>query len=111
MKNFKNLEIWQYGFEIAKNSYQVTASFPKAENWNLISQINRAAISIPSNIEEGSSRSGEKDKNRFIEIALDSAFELETQLLISQALRYGDQEMIIKTLALLTSEEKNAYLL
>ena len=106
MRNFKELKIWQKGFEIAINSFKITEDFPKTEKWGIALQINKAAVSITSNIAEGSSRTSLKDYNRFIEISLGSSFELETQLLISRALMFGDQELINKTLNLLMEEEK-----
>ena len=66
--------------------YKLSNKLPKEEKYGLKSQITRAAISIPSNIAEGSSRSSDKDFKRFLEISLGSAFELETQLLIIQKL-------------------------
>lgn len=78
MRNFKELKIWQKGFEVAVKSFKLTASFPKEEKYGITSQITRAAVSIPSNIAEGSSRSSEKDYNRFLELSLGSTFELET---------------------------------
>jgi len=106
MKNFKKLKIWQKGFQVAVNSFKITKSFPKEEKFGLASQINRAAVSIPSNIAEGSSRSSGKEYNRFIEISLGSCFEMETQLLISNVLGYGEQDLICSALDLLTEEEK-----
>lgn len=61
MKNFKTLRIWQKGLEIAVKSYRLTSQFPSQEKFSIVSQINRAGISIPSNIAEGSSRKSEKD--------------------------------------------------
>jgi four helix bundle protein len=90
MRNFKQLKIWQKGFEIAVQSFKLTSSFPKEEKFGICSQITRAAVSIPSNVAEGSSRSSDKDYNRFLEISLGSSFELETQLLIAEASNYGD---------------------
>jgi four helix bundle protein len=106
MKNFRELLIWQKGFQIAVNTFQITENFPKSEKWGLGLQITRAGVSIPSNIAEGSSRSSAKDYNRFIEISLGSSFELETQLLISQKLGFGDHQLISSTLDLLVEEEK-----
>jgi four helix bundle protein len=63
--------------------YLLAASFPLEEQFGLRGQLTRAAVSVPSNIAEGSSRSSEKDYKRFVEIALGSAFEVETQLLIT----------------------------
>ena len=93
MRNFKELKIWQRGFQIAVNSLKLTAGFPKEEKFGLCVQITKAAISIPSNIAEGSSRSSEKDHNRFLEISLGSSFELETHLLIAEAVNFGDREL------------------
>jgi four helix bundle protein len=98
MKNFKELRVWQKSFELSVACYRLTRSFPDAERYNLISQINAAAISIPSNIAEGGSRNSEKEYRRFLEIALGSAYELETQLLIVDSLNYGslsDRQSII----------------
>ena len=106
MKNFKELKIWQKGFDIAINGFSITRSFPAEQKFSLTSQVTRAAVSIPSNIAEGNSRTSDKDKNRFIEIALGSCFEMETQLLISQNLGFGDQALITSTLQLMEEEEK-----
>lgn len=106
MRNFKELKIWQKGFQIAINSYKIIKAFPKEERFALCSQITRAGVSIPSNIAEGSSRKSDKDYNRFIEISLGSTFELETQLLIAREIKYGDESLITATLDLLTEEEK-----
>ena len=106
MKNFKQLKIWQKGFTIAIDAYKLIETFPKAERYWLSSQITEAAVSIPSNIAEGSSRSSEKDYGRFIEISLGSSFELETQVLISQALNFGDQALRKKLLFEIEQEHK-----
>ena len=106
MRNFKELKIWQKGFQIAINSFRITSAFPNQEKYGLASQINRAGVSIPSNIAEGSSRNSDKDYNRFIEISLGSAFELETQLLITKELKYGNQTLVNATLEMLAEEEK-----
>lgn len=106
MRNFNELKIWQKGFQIAVNSFKITESFPQQEKFGLSSQINRAGVSIPSNIAEGSSRTSDKDYNRFIEISLGSSFELETQLLIAKEVKYGNETLINSTLELLAEEEK-----
>jgi four helix bundle protein len=79
---------------------------PIQEKFGLISQINRAAISIPSNIAEGSSRNSDKDYKRFIEIALGSTFELETQLLLIKQLELADFEKIDQLIDLIIFEQK-----
>ncbi|MFC2175924.1 four helix bundle protein [Bacteroidota bacterium] len=80
MRNFKTLGVWRKGMDVLKHTYALTATLPNSEKFGLISQMNRAAVSIPSNIAEGASRSTQKDFRRFLEIALGSSFELETQL-------------------------------
>ena len=92
MRNFKQLLIWQKGFQIAVKAFHFTAAFPKEEKFGLIQQITRAAVSIPSNIAEGSSRTSSKDYNRFLEMSLGSTFETETQLLIAEAINYGQKD-------------------
>ncbi len=106
MRNFKELKIWQKGFQVAMNCFKITSTFPPHEKFGLASQINRAGVSIPSNIAEGSSRNSDKDYNRFIEISLGSCFEAETQLLISKHLAIGEAGLIEETLTLLAEEEK-----
>jgi four helix bundle protein len=93
MRNFKQLKIWQKGFDIAVNSFKLTSTFPKEEKYGLTSQITRSAVSIPSNVAEGSSRKSNKDYFRFVEISLGSSFELETQLLIAKAVNVGQEEL------------------
>jgi four helix bundle protein len=68
--------------DIVKYTYQVTATLPKEERFGIVSQMNRAAVSIPSNIAEGCSRNSEMEFKRFLEVAQGSAFELETQLIL-----------------------------
>src|SRR5690349_24370933 len=106
MRNFKELKIWQKGFDIAVKSFKVTALFPKEEKFGISSQITRAAVSIPSNVAEGSSRSSEKDYNRFIEMSLGSTFELETQLLIAEEVNYGSKELRSDMLRDIDEEQK-----
>jgi four helix bundle protein len=106
MKNFRELRIWQQGMEIARLSYALVAAFPKEERFSLSKQITRSAVSIPSNIAEGSSRGSEKDYVRFLEIALGSGFELETQLLVARSAGFGDIDLCEKMLLRLSEEQK-----
>ena len=106
MRNFRQLKIWQKGIRIATNAYKIVRSFPPTEKWGLAIQITRAGVSIPSNIAEGSSRSSDKDYNRFIEISLGSAYELETQLFLSQVMKMEPATLIQETLNLLAEEQK-----
>ena len=106
MRNFKELKIWQKGFQIAIKCFQLTGTFPKEERFGLISQLNRACISISSNIAEGSSRTSNRDYNRFIQISVGSCFEAETQLLIAKELNFGNPEIIAEMLLEISEEEK-----
>lgn len=106
MRNFKELKIWQKGFEIAIDTYRLTETFPATERFGLIQQTTRAAVSVPSNIAEGSSRFSEKDYKRFIEISLGSSFELETQLLIAKAVKFGNEDILNSVLHKVDEEQK-----
>ncbi|MBD1398557.1 four helix bundle protein [Pontibacter sp. JH31] len=85
MHNFRDLKIWQRSMELAKTVYEITATFPSNEKYGLTSQINRATVSIPSNIAEGAGRNSNKEFGQFLSIALGSAFELETQLILANS--------------------------
>jgi len=78
MKNYKELTVWKRGIELVKAVYIISKQFPSEENFGIISQITRAAVSIPANIAEGNSRNSDKDYGRFLQIALGSAFEVQT---------------------------------
>ena len=96
MKDFKKLNVWQKSIELVTSIYKTSKDFPTEEKYGLTSQITRAAVSIPSNIAEGSSRHSEKDYFRFLEIALGSAFELETQLVIVEKLEFLNSSELSK---------------
>jgi four helix bundle protein len=106
MTHFKQLKIWQKGFDIAVKAFKLTATFPKEERYGLSTQITRAAVSIPSNIAEGSGRNSDKDYSRFVNISLGSAFEMETQLLIAQSVNYGDSDLRSELLKDIIEEQK-----
>lgn len=84
MRNFRTLDIWKNGIEIVKQIYALCDKLPSEEKFGLKSQITRASVSIPSNIAEGCSRNSDIEFKRFLEIAMGSLFETETQLIISQ---------------------------
>jgi four helix bundle protein len=91
MRNFREYDIWIDGMELVSKVYDLVANFPANEKFSLSSQVTRSAVSIPSNIAEGASRNSEKDFARFLEIALGSAFELETQIIIAAKRNYMNQ--------------------
>lgn len=78
--------------EIVDETYDLITSFPPFERFNLASQLARSAVSIPSNIAEGTSKSSDKHFNKYIEDSLGSAFEWETQLIAAYRRKYFDQE-------------------
>ncbi|WP_400079727.1 four helix bundle protein [Winogradskyella sp. R77965] len=81
--NFKKLKVWQDGISLVSDNYKLTRTFPDIEKFNLTSQMNRCAVSIPSNISEGSSKSTDRHFKKYLESSLGSAFEWETQLIVS----------------------------
>ncbi len=89
--SFRDLKVWQIGKTLAIIVYRKTDNFPIEERYELISQMRRSAISIPSNIAEGYNRSYIKEYQRFLHVALGSCAELETQLEISRDLNYVDE--------------------
>ena len=82
INSFKDLIVWQKSMILAKDIYLITESLPKSEVYGLMSQIRRSAVSIPSNIAEGSKRGTAKDYCQFLKIAQGSGAELETQFLL-----------------------------
>lgn len=96
--NFRELNIWREAMDIAKEVYAIAKSFPDDEKFGLTSQIKRCAISIVSNIAEGSGRTSNKEFTHFLNIALSSSYELETQLLIANDLFDNDYSKSIERL-------------
>ena len=84
----KDLEVWKKAIELVTRIYHITSSFPKSEIYGLTSQIRRSAVSIPSNIAEGSGRFHKGEFKQFLYIALGSLAELETQFIISENLGF-----------------------
>ena len=92
IRNFRDLEVWKKGIEIARDVYQMTSQFPREEVYGLTSQMRRASVSVPSNIAEGFNRFHNKEDRRFLYVALGSCAELETQTEIAAELKYVDDE-------------------
>jgi len=89
--NFKKLIIWQESLELVIETYKTTKTFPSEEKFGLTSQLNRCSVSIPSNIAEGTSKSSEKHFKNYLETALGSSFEWETQIIIAFKIGYINQ--------------------
>lgn len=92
MNNFKELKVWQKAIRLTVEIYKLTSQFPKSETYGISSQIQRAAVSITCNISEGCGKTSEKDFNRFLEMALGSANEVENFLIICKELNYINLE-------------------
>ena len=93
---FENLTVWQKSMELVELVYALTSTLPKQEKFTLISQINRSAISIPSNIAEGKGRGSDKEFRQFLYISRGSLFELRTQLEIARRLKYIKSDKKLK---------------
>lgn len=91
ISHFRELEVWRLGMSLAKQVYQLTGDFPRDERYGLSSQLQRSAVSIPSNIAEGNARHSTRDYARFVSMALGSAAELQTQLILSGELMLGEE--------------------
>ena len=87
-KHYKELQIWQKGMTLTKLVYRLTRKFPDEEKFGLVSQMRRAAVSVPSNIAEGQARQGTREFLQFLSHASGSLAELETQILLSVELGF-----------------------
>jgi four helix bundle protein len=92
MQDYRKLKVWKRGHEVTFAIYSVTRDFPKEESYGLVSQMRRAATSIPANIAEGSGRNSSAELNRFVTIASGSAFELDYYLLLARDLGFISTE-------------------
>ena len=117
MFGFRKLQVWQISKELVIEVYGLTRKFPAAEKFGLVSQINRAAISVVSNLAEGSGRMSRKDQTHFTQISFGSLMELACQLEVSKDLGFVDEESWesingrIKTVAEKLSALRNSQLL
>ena len=109
MHNFRKLDTWLDGVELADTIYTLTASFPKTEIYGLSSQMQRAAVSVPSNIAEGSGKGSDRDFARFVSISLGSLFELETQIEIAYRRGYISTENYYALRPRIESLQKRIY--
>ena len=92
MQNFMDLRVWQEAMTLTEMIYQITKMYPKVEMYGLISQTQRAAVSVPSNIAEGNGRASRKEFLRFLSIANGSLAELKTLLIIAERIAYIQPE-------------------
>lgn len=106
MNNYKELKIWQKSMDLVEKVYALTLLFPNEEKYGLISQIQRSAVSIPSNISEGAGRNSDKEFKNFLGIANGSINELSTQLELSIRVGYATEDNLAEILELLTQIQK-----
>ena len=92
VRSFRDLDVWKLGKNLVVQVYEVTAGFPKTELFGLTAQMRRAAISVPSNVAEGFNRRYPREFKRFLNVALGSCAELETQIELAYEFRYLDEE-------------------
>lgn len=98
MHQFEKLKIWQKAMDVAVHVYEITSLLPNDEKFNLIHQIKKCAVSIPSNIAEGSGRNSDKEFMHFLGIANGSTFELITQLILAKRLKLVNENLIQPTI-------------
>jgi four helix bundle protein len=111
-RNHKNLRVWQTAMRLTQEIYALTSVFPKDELFGLSAQMRRAAVSVPSNIAEGSARNTTKELIHFLSIATGSLSELDTQLELAQRLGYSEdvthiQAILDETTALILAMAKS----
>ncbi|WP_425392786.1 four helix bundle protein [Ekhidna sp.] len=94
MHDFRKLDVWEKSMQLATNVYALTSTYPDTEKYGLISQMRRSSVSIPSNIAEGAGRNHNKEFAQFLSISMGSAFELETQVLLSIRLNLIKKENV-----------------
>ena len=94
IKTHKDLDAWKEAMALAKGIYELTRDFPKEETYGLVSQMRRAAVSIPSNLAEGAARNSRKEFTQYLHVSLGSLAELETQLLLCRDLGYSQNAQI-----------------
>jgi four helix bundle protein len=99
VNSYRDLMVWQHSVELAEQVYRLTQHFPKQEMYGLSVQIQKAVVSVPSNIAEGHARDSTKEFLHHLSISLGSLAELETQLILAERLAYIDQQVLASLLS------------
>ena len=94
MRNFRNWEIWKKSRKLVRETYLISTELPDTEKFGLVSQMRRAAVSIPANIAEGAGRKSEKELRHFLHNAIGSAFELETLIALAGDLNFITEKQV-----------------
>lgn len=92
MQDYRKLQVWDLAHKFVIEIYKITKTFPKSEMFGLVSQLQRASVSIPTNIAEGSSKQSQADFARYLSIAIGSASEVDYLLFLCEGLKYMDEE-------------------
>jgi four helix bundle protein len=96
VRYYRDLLVWQKGIALAREVYELTKGFPREERYGLASQVQRAAVSVPSNIAEGQARKHTAEFRHFLYQALGSLAEVDTQLFLAQDLKYLDKSEVVE---------------
>ena len=110
-KPHKKLDVWKLSMELSRTIYRLTAAYPGEEKFGLVSQMRRAAVSIPSNLAEGAARSSNNEFRNFLSIARSSLSELDTQLDLSQQLGFITEKSRSEVDGILARIDKMLYAL
>ena len=106
IRTYKELDVYNEGYELSLQIYKITSRYPKYEIYGLTSQIRRAAVSVVLNIAEGYGRKSKEEFKRFLKISLGSLYETKTLLELSKDLNYIDNEIYINLEKQYRSEER-----
>lgn len=107
--NHKDLDVWKSALQLTEDIYKKTVDFPKHEQFGIVSQLRRAAVSVPTNIAEGAARNGDKEFIQFLYISLGSLAELETLIILSHKVGYLDDANHDDLLSSITQCSKLTY--
>lgn len=106
-RKYQDLRVWNNAMQLVEYVYRLTSNYPDSEKYGLVSQMRRAAVSIPSNIAEGNGRGSDKDYRRFLTIARGSLMELETQTILSARLGFIQNDPSVEQLIQTTYGQLN----
>ena len=109
MHRYKDLKVWQKAVDLSVIIYKITEGFPKKEQYSLSQQMNRAVVSIASNIAEGAGRNSDKEFLNFLSMSVGSSFELETQLVIANKIGYVDEKSLVEIGSLIKEIQNMIY--
>mgnify|MGYP000069473328 FL=1 len=106
INSYRDLIVWQKSIELVQKIYDASSQFPKDEQYGLTNQMRRSAVSVPSNIAEGYGRNSTADYKRFLQIAVGSLYELQTQIEIAFRLKYLPEVSFENIISLCTEIDK-----